>query len=219
MKERVAAAKVKHGALTTGRACANCHNPHGSEVEKLLARLPFDVCMRCHDKDDVTDWKGKKLVNMKRYLDENTHWHAPVAARDCSVCHEVHGGENFRLLAAPFPPTFYAPFDLQNYALCFTCHDEQMVTVRETTSLTGFRNGKKNLHAVHVNQTPRGRTCRACHEVHASNQVHHIRDGVPYGEKGYILHLHYTPTPTGGQCARTCHPTRAYVNRAAPAAR
>jgi predicted CXXCH cytochrome family protein len=213
MKERTERARVKHGALTTEHACASCHNPHGSELEKLLVRLPFDLCMRCHGVDDLQDWKGKKLMNMKRYLEENSHWHAPVAGKDCSVCHEVHGGENFRLLVASFPPTFYAPFDLANYALCFTCHDEQMVTVRETTTLTGFRNGKKNLHFVHVNQSPRGRTCRACHEVHASSQEHHIREGVPYGEKGYILKLHYTPTPTGGECARTCHPTRAYANR------
>jgi predicted CXXCH cytochrome family protein len=207
------AAPVKHGALTTGRACANCHNPHGSDVEKLLVALPFDVCMRCHG-EGVRDWNGKLLVDMKRYLEANSSWHAPVAAKDCSVCHEVHGSKNFRLLVAPFPPTFYAPFNLENYALCFTCHDEQMVTTRETTTLTGFRNGKKNLHFVHVNRPDRGRTCRACHEVHASNQQHHIREGVPYGAKGTILRLHYTPARNGGSCTRTCHATRSYDNSA-----
>jgi predicted CXXCH cytochrome family protein len=207
------AAKVKHGALEVERACANCHNPHGSDVEKLLLQLPFDLCLTCHGKDDVQDRTGKKLMNMKKYLAENKVWHPPVAGKDCSVCHEVHGGDNFRLLLAEFPPTFYAPFDPKNYALCFTCHDEQMVTAAETTTLTGFRNGARNLHFVHVNRPDRGRTCRACHEVHASNQERIIRETVPYGSKGYLLALHYSKTPTGGQCTRTCHATRAYDNK------
>ena len=212
------AAKVKHGALEGDRACANCHNPHGSDVEKLLLQLPFDLCLTCHGKDGVQDRSGKRLVNMKKYLAENKNWHTPVAGKDCSVCHQVHGGDNFRMLVAGIPPTFYAPFDLENYALCFTCHDEQMVTAAQTTTLTSFRNGPRNLHFVHVNKPERGRTCRACHEVHASNQEHHIRESVPYGAKGYLLKLHYSKTPTGGQCTRTCHATRAYDNTTPPAA-
>jgi predicted CXXCH cytochrome family protein len=212
----VESAPVKHGALSTGRKCANCHNPHGSSLEKLLIGLPFDLCMTCHGVDGVKDWTGKTLVNMKKWLEDNKNWHVPVASKDCSACHRVHGSENFRLLAEPFPPTFYAPFDLKNYALCFSCHDEHLVLEQQTTSLTGFRNGSKNLHFVHVNRPDRGRTCRACHEVHASNQAHHVREGVPFGARGWILKLNHTETPTGGACAKTCHETRSY-DRVKPA--
>jgi hypothetical protein len=52
--------------------------------------------------------------------------------------------------------------------------------------------------------------------VHAGKQAHQIRDGVPYGPKGWVLRLHYTRAPTGGTCARTCHEAKTYVNRAAP---
>ena len=65
---------------------------------------------------------------------------------------------------------------------------------------------------MHVHKTSRGRTCRACHEVHAASQVHLIRDGVPYGSRGWVLKLNYTRTPTGGFCARTCHKKLSYDN-------
>ena len=43
------------------------------------------------------------------------------------------------------------------------------------------------LSFLHVNKASRGRTCRACHEVHAAEQAHIVRDGVPYGSKGWVL--------------------------------
>jgi hypothetical protein len=108
---------------------------------------------------------------------------------------------------------------VKNYGLCFGCHDEQAFLAQQTTTLTGFRRGSKNLHFVHVNKEDRGRTCRACHEVHASTQDHHLREAVPYGPRGWLLKLNYTKAPNGGQCARTCHETRAYDRNAnAPAA-
>jgi hypothetical protein len=61
-----------------------------------------------------------------------------------------------------------------------------------------------------VNKTDRGRTCRACHEVHASKQPRHVRDGVPYGPQGWVLKINYTKTANGGQCTKTCHDTKRY---------
>ncbi len=205
--------KVKHGALTTGAKCANCHNPHAANVEKILVQLPFDLCVTCHSKDDMKDDRGGTLTNMKKWLEENKVWHEPVKAKDCSACHRTHGAENFRLLVAEYPPTFYAPYEPKNYALCYGCHNSKVVAEPETTTLTNFRDGSRNLHYLHVNKAERGRTCRACHEVHASNQDHHIREGVPYGPRGWILKLNYTKTPTGGSCAKTCHETKTYTNQ------
>ena len=211
----VANAKVKHDALTSGAKCANCHNPHASNVEHLLARLPYDLCVGCHGKDGMTDHNGKTLTNMKQLLADNPEQHGPVAAKDCRACHNPHGGDNFRLLAKEYPATFYSSYDPKLYDLCFDCHEESMVKEPKTTTLTKFRNGDQNLHYVHVNKDERGRTCRACHEVHAAKQKHQIRDSVPYGPNGYLLKVNYTQTPTGGTCARTCHVTRSYTNTAA----
>lgn len=207
-------ASVQHGALSTGKQCVGCHNPHGSSVERLLIQLPFDLCVSCHNREDMVDAKGKKLQNMKAWLDANREWHGPVAAKDCSACHEPHGGDHFRLLKEDYPPAFYAPYDARNYALCFSCHNEKAFSTSETTTLTGFRNGAKNLHFVHLQQSGRGRTCRACHEVHASQQTHHIRQGVPYGSGGWVLKLHYKKIATGGSCEKTCHQERSYSNQA-----
>ncbi|HET9595781.1 MAG TPA: cytochrome c3 family protein [Anaeromyxobacteraceae bacterium] len=202
-------AKVKHGAITTGKKCANCHNPHGANIEKLLTALPFDQCVGCHSDDNKKDWDGVQLTNFKTYLEENTVWHKPVIGKDCSACHRTHGGNNYRLLVADFPKKFYVPYDLKQYALCYGCHNDKVVSAEQTMTLTNFRDGTKNLHYVHVrNQDERGRTCRACHDVHAAKQQQRIRDGVPYG--GWFLKINFTRTPTGGSCTKTCHEAKTY---------
>ncbi|MDD5176546.1 MAG: cytochrome c3 family protein [Sterolibacterium sp.] len=206
-------ASVPHKALSTGAQCSNCHNPHGSAVEKLLVQLPFDLCVNCHNVDTMVDAKGKKLQNIKGWLEKNKEQHGPVAAKDCSACHEPHGGEHFRLLNADYPQEFYAPYDARNYELCFSCHQEKAFSTAQTTTLTSFRNGGTNLHYLHLQQSGRGRTCRACHEVHASQQKHHIREGVPYGSGGWMLKLFYKKSATGGSCEKTCHSEKTYVNK------
>jgi predicted CXXCH cytochrome family protein len=213
IKTQLTSAKVKHGAVTSDRKCANCHNPHAANVEKLLIALPFDLCVNCHAKDGMTADDGRAMTNFKKWLDDNKVWHDPVAAKDCSACHRTHGGDNFRLLVDAYPEKFYAPYDAKNYALCFGCHNDRVVSEPQTTTLTGFRDGARNLHYVHVNKE-RGRTCRACHEVHASKQDHQIRDGVPYGPKGWMLRINFTKLPNGGSCAKTCHDTKTYDNKA-----
>jgi len=215
IRNLVATAKVKHAALTMDAKCANCHNPHGANVEHLLTSLPFDLCVNCHGKDGVKDQDGKVLTNMTKLIADNPELHGPVAAKDCSACHTPHGGDNFRLLTLEYPPQFYSSYEPKLYALCFDCHEDSILKDAQTTTLTRFRNGSTNLHYLHVNKVERGRTCRACHEVHASKQKHQIRDGVPYGAKGWVLKINFTQTPTGGSCAKTCHETRGYVNSAA----
>ena len=206
-------AKVKHGALNTDKKCGNCHNPHASSVQRLLIARPFDLCVSCHADERLKSADGKKLANIKGWLDANPVWHDPVREKDCSACHQPHGGANFRLLKEYYPPEFYAPYSAKRYELCFSCHQERAFSTRETTTLTGFRDGAKNLHFVHLQQGERGRTCRACHDVHASKQALHLRDGVPYGSGGWILKLNYTKTATGGSCEKTCHQKRSYSNQ------
>jgi predicted CXXCH cytochrome family protein len=149
-------------------------------------------------------------MNIRKVIAENPELHGPVAAKDCSSCHLPHGGDNFRLLVHEYPEKFYAPYDPENYALCFACHDSQIAADPTSTTLTEFRDGDRNLHYLHVNKTPSGRTCRACHEVHAAKQAHIIRDGVPYGSRGWVLKINFKQLPNGGQCEKTCHATREY---------
>ena len=198
-------APVQHRAVQDGKGCLNCHSPHASEVDSLLNGLAYNLCIGCHGKDGVTDEQGRELTNFAALLKSNPVVHGPVAAEDCSACHTPHGGKIFRLLTTEYPAKFYSPFEPRNYELCFSCHNSEVVAVERTTTLTGFRDGDRNLHYVHVNKKDRGRTCRACHEVHAAPQEHLIRDGVPYGKSGWILKINYTRLPDGGRCEKTCH--------------
>ena len=83
------------------------------------------------------------------------------------------------------------------------CHDKQLVTLKNTAGLTGFRNGDMNLHYLHVNKVDRGRTCRACHDTHAGPHEFHVRDKVPYGS--WEMPINFKKTEAGGSCAPGCH--------------
>lgn len=210
-KEWVAKVKTKHGGLDTERHCLACHDPHVSNYIKQLVGQPMDVCMKCHDKP--LDTPTGKILNMKDYLAKNKDFHGPIRQKDCSACHNTHGSDNFRMLRKYFPPVFYAPFDPKNYELCFSCHEKTLVLDPKTTTLTGFRNGDQNLHFVHVNKPDKGRTCRACHDAHATTNPKHIRNAVPFG--AWEIPINYTRTADGGGCLPGCHGPKKY-NRITP---
>jgi predicted CXXCH cytochrome family protein len=163
--------------------------------------------MVCHDKPIETG-KDEVLGAFTAEIENKDFLHGPVAENSCEGCHISHGSEHFRLLAKEYPPQFYAPFSKDNYELCFSCHPESMVLTKETSDLTGFRNGDLNLHFLHVNKERRGRTCRACHQTHASNLSRHIRESVPYGR--WDLPIQFKKTETGGGCQPGCHLPFAY---------
>jgi predicted CXXCH cytochrome family protein len=178
-----------------------------SNIAKNLSMEPLDLCLSCHDRDYKKD-DGKDIMDMKKWLAENTDHHGPIKQKDCSGCHNPHGSQNFRILRNPYPPTFYKPFATENYNLCFSCHEKTIVLNPETTKLTNFRNGNMNLHFTHVNKPVKGRTCRACHETHASNYPKHIREAVPFGS--WELPVNFQKTETGGSCAPGCHKIKKY---------
>ncbi len=207
--ELIANAEVKHTAVSTGKSCRNCHDPHGSDYQAMLITDEMDVCLTCHDREiELAD--GTTLTNMKAVLANAKNLHGPIAQRSCFGCHEVHGGARFRLLVREYPSAFYAPFRVENYALCFECHDRQLFLEATTAHMTNFRNGDQNLHYLHVNKDVKGRTCRACHETHASNRPRHMRESVPFGSGGWKLPINFQITETGGGCTPGCHRPYAY---------
>jgi len=106
--------------------------------------------------------------------------------------------------------TFYTKFDLKKYDLCFTCHEANIVLTSKTTTLTNFRNGEVNLHFVHVNRDDKGRSCKTCHDVHASNLPNHMALSVPFEGSGWAMPIEYEKSATGGSCAPGCHKPRTY---------
>jgi predicted CXXCH cytochrome family protein len=197
----IAGATVKHGGLELENGCMACHSPHTSAFPKQLAMAPMDLCLSCHDRDYVH--ADKKTADMKGFLAQNRITHGPIKDKDCSGCHNTHGSSSFRILRGNYPPVFYAKFNPENYKLCFNCHNDTLVQDAKTTTLTGFRNGDQNLHYVHVNKSPKGRTCRACHDAHATNNPKHVRDSVPFG--AWQLPVGLVKNKSGGSCLPGCH--------------
>jgi len=186
--------KVVHPPVREGK-CATCHVSHQSDQAALLRKPEAEVCAECHGA------LAKKIAEAKVV-------HKPVR-EGCQGCHWAHASPNIKLLLFPYAAGFYAPYDETSYALCFHCHARDLFAEPES-KLTGFRNGDRNLHYVHVHGEEKGRTCRVCHDAHASNAPKLMAASVPYGPGGWRLPVGFEPTPTGGKCASGCHATKSY---------
>ena len=202
MQQSIAGVKVVHGVFKEDKKCLSCHDPHVADYTNQLIMEPADLCLSCHNRE-YNDNGKVKVANMEAILQQNKIHHGPIKQKDCSGCHNPHGSDNFRMLQEYFPKFFYAPYKPGFYKLCFMCHEQTIAQEKFTTTLTGFRNGKENLHYLHVNQKVKGRTCRACHDAHATNNPKHIRDSVPFG--AWNLPIGFEKTATGGQCLPGCH--------------
>jgi predicted CXXCH cytochrome family protein len=208
--EVIKKAVVAHDAVTVDNKCANCHQPHGGDVPGLLVDQEVNLCLDCHD--EPLETSNGPIINMKAWIENNPERHGPIREGSCTLCHQSHGSQHFRILTHEFPRKFYSPFSVEVYDLCFQCHEDTLVLDERTTALTDFRNGNKNLHYVHVNQE-RGRTCRACHEVHAGTKPKRMKDFVPYGT--WMYPVNFELTADGGKCAPGCHLPRGYDRRQA----
>ena len=210
VKEALATNRVVHGAATAEGGCETCHAAHTSKRLNLEKEPQPEECLNCHNRI-LTTPDGRTLPDMVALLKNNPVHHGPIRLGSCTACHKPHASNHTRLLVADYPAEFYSPFKIELYSLCFRCHLPDLVLQPNGVGLTQFRDGEKNLHWVHVNQQ-KGRTCRACHEVHASKEAFHIRESVPYGRGDWMLPINFKPTPTGGGCTPGCHVERTYDN-------
>lgn len=206
----------KHSAVFEDRACLNCHQPHASPHDRLIVDDGVGACLDCHNKPiKVSETHIVKSVAEVRT--EHFNLHGPIKDQTCTGCHIPHGAELPNLLKAPYVDAFYQPFSVDSYALCFMCHNKQMVLDEETSTMTMFRDGARNLHYVHVTKPDNGRTCIACHNNHAAKAPSLIVDSVPYGQ--WRIPLNFKQTETGGSCASGCHNAKSYDRGPGPATR
>ncbi len=189
-------AKHQHAPVAEGK-CMDCHDVHASDNPRMFVKPQEALCFSCHNEmgDFVSDQKYK---------------HGPVKEGDCNACHDPHGSEYHRILRDNFPEEFYMPYDTDNYAICFQCHNKDIALNEKTKTLTDFRDGDINLHFLHVNKEKKGRSCKACHQVHASSQSKHIRESVPFGKISWELPVTYTKLENGGSCVVGCHSPKEY---------
>ena len=132
-----------------------------------------------------------------------TTLHGPINNSICTPCHDPHGSQYAKLLVKEFPAGEYTPYDDKEYVLCFSCHDRNLLKFPDTSFATGFRDGDRNLHYLHVNKKDKGRNCTFCHNMHGSSNPKLIADSVPFGK--WSLPLKFVKTETGGSCSPGCH--------------
>jgi predicted CXXCH cytochrome family protein len=195
-----------HSAATSGKACLNCHTAHGSDRAHLMRGSTVSACLECHKLPIKLE--GRTVAGVPEIGVEANFKHGPIRQDDCTGCHDVHGGGHAKLLVEPFSPKFSMPFKQEDYALCFKCHDKGLVSKAAGAKPTGFRDGDRNLHWVHVVNPANGRSCRSCHALHASHNEMHLADTVPYGQ--WSLPINFKQTETGGSCAPGCHTPQSY---------
>lgn len=191
--EKVEKAKVVHAPIKTEKGCASCHSPHASDTEKLLIATGKDLCLGCH----------KEVIRRNM-----TELHGPIKDKGCTPCHDPHGSQYAKLAVKEFPAEEYVPYTDKEYGLCFSCHNRDLLKYPATSFATGFRDGERNLHYLHVNMKQKGRTCTFCHNMHGSGNPKLIADSVPFGK--WSLPLKFAKTETGGSCAPGCHKSYNY---------
>jgi predicted CXXCH cytochrome family protein len=208
--QQAMAVRFPHTPVLAGEdACVNCHTPHGSQLAKLVSDVPERVCMSCHKEAQKTQ-RGYVVPAVAELNDPNqTHKHGGIKDGTCGGCHWAHGSNQQLFLTKHYSKIFYQPFSPQRYELCFSCHDVKLVTEATTAKLTSFRNGERNLHALHVRDTKeRGENCRVCHDNHAGGSAKLVKNIVTYGT--WQMPVRYAKTATGGSCYPGCHPLYRY---------
>jgi predicted CXXCH cytochrome family protein len=192
---------VVHKPLTQEGGCAACHAVHFSKNKGLLQGEETNLCLGCHNTNKLGT---PPLRNIKKELAGKKYLHGPIELGECKACHDPHGSPFYRLLKKNYPIDIYAPYKEGNYDLCLSCHEKNLLRFAETTIYTKFRNGNQNLHFIHVANKRKGRSCRVCHEPHASDLPKLItKDGAAFGD--WKIPLNFTMTTTGGSCAPGCH--------------
>jgi predicted CXXCH cytochrome family protein len=187
-----------HAPLKSEKGCASCHSPHASDNDRLLSRKGMELCLGCH--------KNVLRKNM-------TTLHGPIREGLCTPCHDPHGSPNAKLLLKEFPAAVYVPYTDKEYELCFSCHKRDMVRFPDTSFATGFRDGDRNLHYLHVNNKEKGRSCRICHDFHGNERPRLVAQSVTFGK--WQLSLKFTKAEDGGSCSPGCHKTYSYNRKGA----
>ena len=80
--------KRSHHPIREGKiGCADCHNPHGSNTEKMIREVSVnEQCYTCH-----TEKRGPFL------------WEHPPVRENCLNCHTPHGSNHFKLQKTSVP--------------------------------------------------------------------------------------------------------------------
>lgn len=170
-----------HSALD-GNRCTPCH------------KLSNGNHQANHNFSEVKDRTARLCYECHEDQSRQKSVHQPILDNNCTRCHAPHRSNHRNLLKSPLP------------GLCFECHQQALVNEEQTSRSTDFRNGNQNLHYLHVRKN--AIACMTCHQPHASSQEYLLT--TKSGSDKESLTLTYRRTPTGGNCATSCHGTLDY---------
>lgn len=186
--------------------CLDCHDAHGSTQTSLLLTQEQELCLGCHNRAYSGD--SSETANISRLVKGSKRVvHTAISELGCLVCHQAHGSDKHDLLVDTYPAEDYLPATTENFALCFLCHDTDILDAEESEWATAFRNGKQNLHRLHINGS-KGRNCRMCHNIHGSTLEFLMEEEVSFGS--WEMRLNFVPTEQGGSCLPGCHGKLSY---------
>ncbi len=198
-------AKLVHGAINETETCLNCHAPHASAEKKILKSPEKEMCLECHNKGIESETGNVSAIGP--HLVEGNTVHGAIEEDGCIVCHKPHTSEIQSLLNMEFPTQKYVKATVDNFELCFSCHDKALIESPITKTGTDFRDGDQNLHFVHI-QNDRGRNCTLCHDVHGTKNTYLIKKETRYGS--WDMPIEFEHTDTGGSCLTGCHKKLSY---------
>lgn len=203
-EEAVAHASA-HAPVVEGK-CLDCHDAHASSSSSLLRKSETELCLSCHSRKYGKDGKGtENIAQLIRGSQRVVH--TAITEMGCTICHQAHGSEHPSLLADSYPEEEYVPAEAENFGLCFLCHDTDILVAEESEWATGFRQGKRNLHRVHI-QGSKGRNCSLCHNIHGSSLPFLIHERVDFGN--WEMPINFVAEPQGGSCLTGCHKKLSY---------
>jgi predicted CXXCH cytochrome family protein len=179
--------------------CLACHDVHSSSEPRLLLHPEQELCLSCHGGSGSAT-RGSE--NIGRLVSGDRLAHSAITMAGCNSCHLPHGADERALLVDYFGLDTYLPATVENFALCFQCHDTELLIAEETEWGTNFRDGSTNLHWLHIHGT-KGRNCRMCHNMHGSSQPFLIEERIQYGD--WEMEMNFEPAETGGSCLPGCH--------------
>jgi predicted CXXCH cytochrome family protein len=197
-----------HNGVLKDVSCVKCHDAHGSNNTAMLLHSQKAVCLECHSKP-IAASNGRTIESMEGLTVGSTS-HGAISHGECSACHSMHGASHEQAVKLVNQQVPLGPFDVANYALCFSCHDTALT---QSWSATQFRDGQVNLHQLHLTRggdQDHSRGCTACHAVHQSNQPRLIATTVNFEGSGWKMPMGFTLTPQGGTCGSSCHVPMTY---------
>lgn len=193
--QKVTAEARLHPPVAAGD-CKVCHSPHAKDTTTLLKKSGLELCNECH---------------LPVLTGEEPFLHGDIKTGGCLACHLPHGSPYPQLLKDNYSTAYYNDYDSNHYKLCFRCHKIDLLLYPKTSYNTDFRDGKNNLHFIHVNKQLKGLACKNCHVTHAGFKEKLMMDAVRFGT--WQMPINFSTTANGGSCAPGCHTPESYDRR------